>query len=481
MVTESAADLNITGVTCDSRRVEPGYLFAAFPGSRTDGRGFIADAIRNGARAVLGPPGTPPDAQHPDIPVITDDDPRRLYALISARFFETQPKTVAAITGTSGKTSTAYFLRQIWNAQGLSAGSMGTLGVHATDSSGVDLLSGGDKPLTTPDAADLHRQLRRLTGLGVDHLALEASSHGLDQRRLDGVRISAAAFTNLSRDHLDYHADESAYFDAKMRLFRDLLVESGTAVINADHAYAKAVTEICRTRRLSVRTYGERGDDVRLVARQVRPAGQQLTLAIDGRDHTLLLPLVGAFQASNALCALALALASDVGADQAVAAIAGLRGAPGRMELIGQTAKGAAVYVDYAHKPDALRRALEALRPHTSGRLAVVFGCGGERDAGKRPVMGRIAEDLADRVIVTDDNPRGEDAAAIRTEILRGGPSATEIADRADAIATAMAELAAGDILVVAGKGHETGQIIGEEVLAFNDAEAVRRIIGGFG
>ena len=398
---------------------------------------------------------------------------------MAARFFEKQPNTVAAVTGTSGKTSTAHFLRQIWNASGLAAGAMGTLGVRAVDPDGTDLLPADDKALTTPDAADLHRQLAGLVELGVDHLAMEASSHGLDQRRLDGVRISAAAFTNLSHDHLDYHATEAAYLEAKLRLFSELLVEGGAPVVNADQPYCDAVIAACRQRGLPVLTFGENGDRVRLINRTAEPAGQAMTIEVDGASQDVALPLVGDFQASNALCALSLAMVTGTDPQAAITALGGLSGAPGRMELIGTTNNGAAVYVDYAHKPDALDRALAALRPHTAGKLAVVFGCGGDRDAEKRPVMGRIAEERADRVIVTDDNPRSEDPAAIRAEILQACPSATEIGDRGEAIANAIGELSAGDVLIVAGKGHESGQIVGDEVLPFNDGDVVRRLIGG--
>ncbi len=480
LVTAAATNnLNITGITCDSRRVEPGYLFAAIPGTQVDGRRFIPDAIERGAVAVLAASGTPRDDAHPEISLITDDDPRHLYALMAARFFERQPGTVAAITGTSGKTSTAHFLRQIWNASGLLAGSTGTLGVVATDADGVNLMPADDKALTTPDAADLHRQMRELTETGVEHLAMEASSHGLDQRRLDGVRISAAAFTNLSHDHLDYHGSESAYLNAKIRLFSELLIDGGTAVVNGDQAYADAVIAVCRGRGLPVIRYGVSGDRVRLLSITAEPEGQRLKLDVDGAEYGCHLPLVGEFQASNALCALALALATGSEPETAINALTQLKGAPGRMQLIGRAPNGGAVYVDYAHKPDALERALQAFRPHTAGRLGVVFGCGGDRDADKRPVMGRIADALADMVIVTDDNPRGEDAAAIRQAIVAASPAAREIADRAEAIAAAMGDLSEGDVLVVAGKGHETGQIVGDEVLPFNDADVIRRLIGG--
>ena len=475
----AATDLNITGVTCDSREVRPGYLFAAIPGTQTDGRRFIPDAILRGAVAVLGPPGTEPDNDHPDISVVTDEDPRRLYALMAARLFDRQPRTIVAITGTSGKTSTAHFLRQVWNSAGLMAGAMGTLGLQATAADDGNLLLGDDKALTTPDAANLHRQLSELTKLGVEHLAMEASSHGLHQRRLDGVRVSAAAFTNLSHDHLDYHENEAAYLKAKLRLFSDLLIDDGTAVINADQPYTEAIVAVCRERGLPVILSGEQGDRVRLIQRLPETSGQRLSVEIDGAIHQILLPLVGDFQASNALCAAALALATGTNAETIVTAIESLQGVPGRMQLIGENTSGGTIYVDYAHKPDALRRALLALRPHATGKLITVFGCGGDRDVEKRPEMGRIANELADDIYVTDDNPRGEDPAMIRRTILQACPDAIEIGDRRDAITQALARLGDGDILMVAGKGHETGQIVGGQVLPFDDAEVVRDVIGG--
>ncbi|MEK9751650.1 MAG: UDP-N-acetylmuramoyl-L-alanyl-D-glutamate--2,6-diaminopimelate ligase [Rhodospirillaceae bacterium] len=474
----NASTREITGITCDSRRVEPGFVFAAIPGTQLDGRRFIPDALARGAVAVLGPPGTETGVDHPDVSVITDDDPRRLYALMAARFFETQPKTIAAVTGTSGKTSTAHFLRQIWNQQGWPAAAMGTLGLKATDAGGEELVPGDGKALTTPDAADLHRQLRQLVELGVDHLVVEASSHGLDQRRLDGVRVSAAAFTNLSHDHLDYHGDEGTYLQAKLRLFRYLLVDGGAAVVNADQPYAETVVAACRARGLPVLRFGENGDRLRLVSRRPRADGQDIVLDVDGARHEVPLQLVGGFQASNAMCALGMAMVTGASADAAVGGLGAFRGAPGRMQLIGSNSVGASVYVDYAHKPDALRAALEALRPHTENRLIVVFGCGGDRDRTKRPVMGGIAAACADAIFITDDNPRSEEPSAIRNAIMSACPDAVEIRDRRAAIAAALDDAGAGDVVLVAGKGHETGQIVGDQVLPFNDAAEIHRLIG---
>lgn len=472
--TAGPANPQITGVTCDSRRVAPGYLFAAIPGAAMDGRDFIADALERGAAAILAPPGTRLPDGYETTPLLDTDNPRRRYALLAARFYPRQPETVAAVTGTNGKTSVASFLRQIWQHAGLDAASAGTLGIQS------DVFS-RDEGLTTPDPADLHADLAHLAELGVDHLALEASSHGLDQNRLDGVRIAAAAFTNLTRDHLDYHGSLDDYARAKRRLFEDLVAEGGAAIVNADDARGAEMIACAQARHLRVRTYGERGVDFKLLDARPDAGGQHLNLMIGGMEQTLFLPLAGRFQAMNALCALGLATVTGVSADLALDALKTLKGAPGRMELVGEKTGGGAVYVDYAHTPDALENVLRALRPHAAGALAVVFGCGGDRDRGKRPEMGRIAADLADRVIVTDDNPRGEDAAAIRAEILATAPGASEIGDRAEAIETAVDSLSSDEVLVIAGKGHERGQIIGSKILPFDDRDAARAALAGKG
>ena len=464
----------ITGVTCDSRRVAPGFLFAAIPGTANDGRDYIPDALARGAAAILAPPGTRLPDGYETTPLLDTDNPRRRYALLAARFYPHQPETVAAVTGTNGKTSVASFLRQIWKQAGLKAASAGTLGIQS------DVFS-RDEGLTTPDPADLHADLSHLADLGVDHLALEASSHGLDQCRLDGVRIAAGAFTNLTRDHLDYHGSTDAYFKAKRRLFDALVVDGGAAVINADDAHGAAVIAAAQARHLRVRTYGERGVDFKLLSTRPEARGQHLSLMAEGIERDLFLPLAGRFQAMNALCALGLARVTGVSVETALAALESLSGAPGRMEWIGEKPTGGAVYVDYAHTPDALENVLTALRPHATGALAVVFGCGGDRDKGKRPEMGRIASDLADRVIVTDDNPRSEDPDQIRAEILAAAPGASEIADRGEAIMTAVADLSAGEILIIAGKGHERGQIVGSRILPFDDREAARAALAGEG
>ncbi len=465
----SGQDVTIAGLTCDSRRVAPGFLFAAIPGSTADGRHFIADAIGRGAAAVLAPEGT----DVAGVPLILDANPRRRYAKMAAAFYERQPSRVVAVTGTSGKTSIVTFLSQIWSAAGYAAASLGTLGLDARDASGTSLAVADDKPLTTPDAADLHRQLMELADAGVDRLAMEASSHGLDQYRLDGVRVAAAVFTNLSRDHLDYHETEAAYLDAKLRLFRDILIDGGAAVVNADQPFRDTIIAACRGRNLPVMTYGVDGETTRLIDLTATAHGQRLRIEIDGRRHDVDLNLVGAFQASNALAAATAAMATGIDAGTVIAALVDLKGAPGRMQLAGRHANGAAVYVDYSHKPDALRNALTALRPHTAGRLHVVFGCGGDRDAGKRPEMGAIAIEAADHVIVTDDNPRTENPTDIRRAIMAAAPSAVEIGDRAEAIHAAIEGLDAGDVLLVAGKGHERGQIIGDEIRPFDDVAVV--------
>ena len=396
---------------------------------------------------------------------------RRALALAAANFFPRQPGTIAAVTGTSGKTSVAAFTRQIWAALGLQAASIGTIGVVSPR---------GEKygSLTTPDPVELHRTLDQLAGEGVTHLALEASSHGLDQHRLDGVRIAAGAFTNLSRDHLDYHLTIEAYLAAKLRLFEELVAPNGTAVIDADDCYAGQVVEAARKRGLKIMTVGEHGDDIKLVGGALDGFAQVVTIAHGGREFKVKLPLVGAFQVQNAAVAAGLAIATGADPARVFAALEHLTGAKGRLELAGSK-NGAPIFIDYAHKPDALAKALAALRPYASGKLVVVFGAGGDRDAGKRPIMGRIAAENADRVIVTDDNPRSENPAAIRAAILAAAKGATEIGDRAEAIRAAIAELKAGDVLLIAGKGHETGQIIGDRIVPFSDHDAVAAALQG--
>ncbi|MHA1598587.1 MAG: UDP-N-acetylmuramoyl-L-alanyl-D-glutamate--2,6-diaminopimelate ligase [Alphaproteobacteria bacterium] len=456
-------DTPITGLTCDSRKVAPGFLFAALPGNADDGRQYIDDALGRGAAAVLA---LPPIEADPDVPLILDANPRHRYALIAARFFDRQPDSIAAVTGTNGKTSVVSFARQLWTALGEKSASLGTLGLSGP---GFDV----DFGMTTPEPGDLHKSLADLKNAGIDKLAMEASSHGLAQHRLDGVRVSLAAFTNLSPEHLDYHGGMQGYLQAKQRLFVDILGDDGTAVLNADDETFAALRATAAERGVDIISYGFKGADIRLDKLTASAAGQRLELTVRGQALTVDLPLSGAFQATNALCALGLVLADGYDAGPAVKALETLQGVPGRMELIARTDNAAAVYLDYAHTADAMKTILSALRPHASRRLCVVFGCGGDRDTGKRPEMGRVATELADIIYVTDDNPRSEDAAAIRSDVLQGCSGATEIADRGQAIAAAVADLQAGDVLVVTGKGHETGQIVGAAVHPFSDTEEI--------
>ena len=455
------------GLTADSRAVRPGMLYAALPGSRVDGRAFIAEAVSRGAAAVLAPIGTVWPEGVPKRPLIVDREPRRALARLAGLHAGPQPRTVVAITGTNGKTSTAEFLRQILTAAGRRAASLGTLGVIGPD--------GASQPgLTTPDPVSLAETLARLAREGVDAAAIEASSHGLDQFRLDGVQLSAAGFTNLTRDHLDYHGTLEAYRSAKLRLFTDLLPAGATAVASTalDKVTLEVLSGIARARGLVLHRVGADGDVIHLVRATPRPGGQVLVL--DG-GRTIDLPLPGRFQADNAL--LAAGLAAAVGVADPLSLLPGLVGVRGRMELAVEL-RDAAVYVDYAHTPDALERLLLALRPHTTGRLLLVFGAGGDRDRGKRPLMGDAARRLADIAIVTDDNPRSEEPGSIRAAIIGACPGAIEIGDRAAAIAAALDMLRPGDVLAVAGKGHEGGQTIGALTLPFDDVATVRRLAG---
>lgn len=461
----SAANPEITGLTSDSRKVQPGWLFAALPGAKADGRAFISSALSKGAAAILAPEGT--EAETGAVPLVTSANPRRDFALAAAAFHGAQPETMAAVTGTNGKTSTANFARQIWSALGFKAAALGTLGIIAE----------GWPPqgsLTTPDPADLHAALAALAKGGITHACMEASSHGLDQYRLDGVRLRAAAFTNLTRDHLDYHPDMAAYGAAKQRLFTEVLPADGIAVVNADSNFAPQLR--AGAKRLS---FGRKGEDIRLLSSTPEPHGQELALDLLGRRLTLHLPLAGTFQAENALAALGLVIACGADPVAAAKALETLQGVPGRLQKVAETATGAPVYVDYAHTPDALETVLGALRPHATGRLIVVFGCGGDRDPGKRPQMGAIAERLADFAIVTDDNPRSEDPGLIRRAILAACPKAVEIGDRAAAIRHAVGIAQVRDVVVLAGKGHEAGQIVKGVTLPFDDAEEARKATGG--
>jgi UDP-N-acetylmuramoyl-L-alanyl-D-glutamate--2,6-diaminopimelate ligase len=460
-------DCEIAGLTADSRHVRPGFLFAALRGTARDGRAFAGEAVANGAMAILtdDPSALALDAGVGQrVAIIADANPQRRLALLAARFYGRQPHAVAAVTGTNGKTSVVHFTREIWAATGRAAASLGTLGL-------VSPAGRRAGALTTPDPVVLHRDLAALAAGAVEHVAIEASSHGLAQFRLDGVEVTAAAFTNLTRDHLDYHGDMDTYRAAKERLFTDLLLPGSSAVLNADIAEFPRLVSLCRARGHQVIAYGTAAAaELRLCERTPRPFGQRLALELHGKRHDVDLPLVGAFQAMNVLAALGLVVATGVSLEEALPVLPRLPGVPGRLQFVGETRSGAPVFVDYAHTPDALATVLTALRPHAEGRLAVVFGAGGDRDRGKRPLMGKIAADLAELVYVTDDNPRGEPPAEIRRAIAVAAPSAIEIGDRREAIGAAIAELRHGDVLVIAGKGHETGQIVGGATLPFDDA-----------
>lgn len=462
-----AAGLPVTGLTADSRKVEPGFVFLAVPGTAADGRLFAAKAAAAGAVAMVAEGGRPADL--PDsVAYLAVPDARRALSQAAARLHPGQPATVVAVTGTSGKSSVADFVRQIFGRLGREAASLGTLGVITTSGAAYG-------SLTTPDPITLHRTLDRLAHDGITELAMEASSHGIEQSRLDGVRLTAAGFTNLGHDHLDYHGTPEAYLQAKLRLFTTLLPDGGTAVVNADGPQSGAVIAAVRDRGVKLVTTGRAGEGIRLVSARTEGFAQRLEIAIGLATHTVDLPLVGTFQVENALLAAGLVLATPAGAGreaEVIAALGHLAGVPGRLERVG-TAGDALCIVDYAHKPDALANVLDALRAFTAGRLVCIVGCGGDRDRAKRPLMGRIAIEKADRVIVTDDNPRSEDPATIRAAILAAAPGAEEIGDRAEAIRTAIRDLRAGDVLLVAGKGHETGQIIGDRTLPFSDRDAV--------
>jgi UDP-N-acetylmuramoyl-L-alanyl-D-glutamate--2,6-diaminopimelate ligase len=461
-----AKDLHIGGLAVDSRAVKPGDVFFALAGHKTDGARFIEAAIAAGAMAVAGEQAS---ASPCSVPFVATPNARLALSLAAAKFFSLQPATIAAVTGTSGKTSVAAFTREIWASLGHISASIGTIGLVSPKGTVYG-------SLTTPDPIALHRQLDEIAREGVTHLAFEASSHGLDQYRLDGVRIAAGGFTNLSRDHMDYHPDVAHYLAAKLRLFRELIPPDGAAVIFADHDCSAQVCEAARARGLRILAVGGEGDGagegIRLTAAEIDGFAQKLVLEHRGRRFAVRLPLVGHFQIENALVAAGLAIATGSEADQVFASLEKLEGAKGRLERVGER-NGAQIFVDYAHKPDALAKALQALRPYARRRLIVVFGAGGDRDAGKRPLMGAIAAEHADHVIITDDNPRSEKPEAIRAAILAAAKGASEIGDRAQAIRAAIDDLEPGDALLIAGKGHETGQIIGDRVLPFSDHEAV--------
>jgi UDP-N-acetylmuramoyl-L-alanyl-D-glutamate--2,6-diaminopimelate ligase len=464
--------LDVNAITADSRKVVPGSVFFAVPGSKTDGLAFADEAIARGAVAIVAE--RPFQAARADVVAVVVPDVRAALSQAAAALHPLQPATIVAVTGTSGKTSVAAFVRQIWADLRHAAASLGTIGIVAPSR----FVYGS---LTTPDPVTLHETLQKLAQDGVTHLAMEASSHGLEQRRLEGVRLTAGAFTNLSRDHLDYHASFEEYLAAKLRLFEVLLQPGQSAIIDADSDVSPKVMAACEKRGLKVMSVGARGDTLRLLSHKPEGLATRLSIGYDGRTYSVRLPLAGSFQASNALVAAALCIATSDAPDRVFAALEKLQGAPGRLELIG-TRAGAPIFVDYAHKPDALEKTLAALRALARERLIVVFGCGGNRDRGKRPLMGEIAAREADVVIVTDDNPRSEVPADIRAAILEGArrvaaDKVLEIGDRRAAIAAGIAELRAGDVLVVAGKGHETGQTVGDKVLPFSDHEAIREVL----
>jgi UDP-N-acetylmuramoyl-L-alanyl-D-glutamate--2,6-diaminopimelate ligase len=465
---EDAAELMVAGLTADSRAVGPGYLFAALAGAAAHGRDFVAQAVEKGAVAILSAGDLGRD---PGVPHVISANPRQSLATAAARFYPHQPQTVAAVTGTNGKSSTVDFLRQIWAAAGHPAASMGTLGVISPQ--GVK-----DLGHTTADPIAIHAALQDLAIAGVTHVAMEASSHGLHQHRLDGVRLAVGAFTNLTQDHLDYHGTMQAYREAKQLLWRRLS-PGQPAIINADAAEAENFEAAAKTQGLAVMTCGWRAgpEGLKIVEIQPRPAGQTLDLRWRGQVHRIELPLIGEFQALNAVTAAAMALAVGTDIEAVLKGLAALKPVKGRMEHVGATRSGAHVFVDYAHTPDGLDVLLRAARPHAPGRIVLVFGCGGDRDRDKRPKMGAVAARHADLVIVTDDNPRTENPAAIRAQILAGAEGATEVGDRSRAIAQAIGELQPGDALLIAGKGHETGQIIGDQVFPFSDQdEAVKAL-----
>ncbi|HEX2580372.1 MAG TPA: UDP-N-acetylmuramoyl-L-alanyl-D-glutamate--2,6-diaminopimelate ligase [Dongiaceae bacterium] len=467
-----AALQHIIAITSDSRDVGPKMIFAAIPGHADDGGKYLSSAAARGAGAFLVRRGTVLPEEIGARTVLETDNVRRALALIAARLFRSQPAVIAAVTGTSGKTSVASFTRQLWQATQRPAASIGTLGIVTAEAQEYGAL-------TTPDPVVLHRQLADLASKGIEFVALEASSHGLDQHRLDGVHLSAGAFTNLSHDHLDYHGTEEQYFLAKRRLFDTLLPTGAAAIINTDSSYAAALREVAHARGLHAITTGRAAGDIRIEAARATPEGQEIDLVMFGEKQRVMFPVLGSFQADNLLVALGIVIGCGEMPGRLFGFIPRLRPVPGRLESIGRTARGGLVYVDYAHKPAGLDIVLRAVRAATAGKVWVVFGCGGDRDRAKRPLMGEIAGRLADRVIVTDDNPRSEDPAAIRAEILRGCPDATEIGDRAQAIAAAIAALDEADTLVIAGKGHETGQIVGKTVLPFDDAAVARHLLAG--
>lgn len=461
-------DVEITSLTADSRQVEGFSLFAALPGDKLDGRDYIESAIENGASAILSLPGL---ADMP-VPYIAVENPRKKYAKFAARIYAGQPKIIAAMTGTNGKSSTIEFLRQIWSFAGKKSACFGTLGV-TTDTGVLPLTH------TTPDAVALHQTLQNLSQEGITHAGMEASSHGLAQYRLDGVKLSAVGFSNLTQDHFDYHSDMEDYFTAKSRLFTELAASHTPAVINVDGEYGRRMAGVAKSAGLDVLTVGWAGDDIRISEITPRSASQSLELVWAGKRHKIELPLAGEFQVLNAVSALGLAVKTGVAPETALKALAHLHGVAGRMEKAGMSKTGAPVFIDFAHTPDGLEKLLRGVRPHTQGKIIVIFGCGGDRDPDKRIKMGGIAAKLADVAIVTDDNSRSENPASIRSAVMKGCPDATEIGDREAAIKYGIGLLEKGDCLVIAGKGHETGQITGGKAIPFNDVTVAKSVLKG--
>ena len=471
---EGAGDVRVTGFAIDNRKVAPGNVFGAFKGSLVNGEDYIDSAVANGAVAVVASP----EAKVEGALHIACEEPRQTFAELAARFYRPVPDTIVAVTGTNGKTSTAEMTRQIWRMGGHRAASIGTLGVTTPDES----VSTG---LTTPDIVTFLSNMTGLSREGVTHVAYEASSHGLSQYRNEGLPVVAGAFTNLSRDHLDYHSDMEDYFAAKMRLFSDVVSDGGHAVIWSDDEWSDRAIGVAKQRGLKLFTVGEKGKGIMLIARKPSPLGQELKFVHAGRAHAIKLPLIGAYQVANALVAAGLAIATGGEPAQVFDALTRLQPVRGRLERAAITASGAPVYVDYAHTPDALAAAIAALRPHVLGRLITVFGAGGDRDTGKRAPMGAAAVAGSDLVIVTDDNPRGEDPAAIRSAVMQGAKGAREVGGRREAIAAAIAEAGSQDIVLVAGKGHEQGQIVGSgenmQVLPFDDVTVARECAAALG
>ncbi len=462
----SIQNIEIKGLSADSRTTEKDHLFIALKGNQVDGARFIHDALAMGAVAIL----TDEVVGDLPVPVIKVDNARLALAQMAALFYEKQPAIIGAVTGTAGKTSVASFLRQIWEKAGHVSASVGTVGVI----SDVEKCYGS---LTTPDPVTLHQTLNRLNGLGVNYLALEASSHGLHQYRLDGVKLSVAAFTNLGRDHMDYHETVEDYFDAKIQLFERLLGKGKPAIFDLDAPYGNQAFKRAEKAGASVLSVGEKGQAIRLLSFEKKGNGQLLKLDFSGEKREILLPLVGRFQISNALIAAGMAFGVDDGVDDICGGLENLQGEKGRLEFIGQNKKGALVFIDYAHKVEALQNVIQALRPYCEKRLMVLFGAGGDRDKGKRPLMGAVAKKYADYTVITDDNPRHEEAFQIRQEILSEIPEAIEIGDREEAIFHILAKASEGDVVIIAGKGHETGQIVGDAVLPFSDHDVVKRAI----